>query len=204
MVRPRVLLILFQSTRPVRGGTYPVGESYNSAEISIHPPRAGRDLKQFLPSHAVEFQSTRPVRGGTVQRVAKIFEMVDFNPPAPCGAGPQSQMSLECRAGFQSTRPVRGGTCDADDLFEDCRISIHPPRAGRDPLFIHSRYSRTISIHPPRAGRDFEYTIPALTIDISIHPPRAGRDAMRVTRNIRGFDFNPPAPCGAGLPVRGR
>ena len=35
-------------------------------------------------------------------------------------------------------------------------ISIHPPRAGWDPLVFCVLCSRVISIHPPRAGWDAE------------------------------------------------
>ena len=43
-------------------------ETYEDARISIHPPRAGRDLidnVHFITE--ITFQSTRPVRGGTIQ-----------------------------------------------------------------------------------------------------------------------------------------
>ena len=84
------------------------------ADISIHPPRAGRDKKSCFA----------------------VPMTLYFNPPAPCGAGRLFSAFEKLDKIFQSTRPVRGGTCDADDLFEDCRISIHPPRAGRDLNFF--------------------------------------------------------------------
>ena len=101
---------LFQSTRPVRGGTtlYPCFS--HCAIISIHPPRAGRDVKLFPRDlTGQKFQSTRPVRGGTIADCIIANGLV-----------------------FQSTRPVRGGTAGVAfaRVFE--RISIHPPRAGRD------------------------------------------------------------------------
>ena len=79
--------------------------------ISIHPPRAGRDVPPAeLYSCPVTFQSTRPVRGGTA-RIDSTRSTIEisihppragrdesgpgwtttgfhFNPPAPCGAGP--------------------------------------------------------------------------------------------------------------------
>ena len=58
-------LRIFQSTRPMRGGT------------AISKP-------SFWNS--VAFQSTRPMRGGTSSgRI--LSPVVYFNPPAPCGAG---------------------------------------------------------------------------------------------------------------------
>ena len=84
-------------------------------------------------------------------------------------------------------------------LMQQPKISIHAPRAGRDPLahrghgnaqlFQSTRPVRgatafdreadrieTISIHAPRAGRDQHQGIGELIGKISIHAPRAGRD----------------------------
>ena len=78
----------FQSTRPVRGGTSVYAQYIWAIGISIHPPRAGRDVDAILSKgqsaisihppragrdgvpvgtggNVFEFQSTRPVRGGT-------------------------------------------------------------------------------------------------------------------------------------------
>ena len=55
-------------------------------------------------------------------------------------------------------------------------ISIHAPRAGRDPS-DHGRHEpRHISIHAPRAGRDSAFRPRLPYNNISIHAPRAGRD----------------------------
>ena len=146
---------LFQSTRPVRGGTKPVFSLFEMSAISIHPPRAGRDFF-IIPQHLsdmnfnppapcgagrrgdrayrttcgfqstrpvrggtntvklaetiITFQSTRPVRGGTPTAAFCYCRLSDFNPPAPCGAGPGDSRGGRRRCVFQSTRPVRGGT----------------------------------------------------------------------------------------------
>ena len=100
-----------------------------------------------------------------------------FNPPAPCGAGPQIQAAYEPINQFQSTRPVRGGTHDKRAYTQI--VNFNPPApcgAGHFPVFNYHN-SRLISIHPPRAGRD------------------QGRQQKRGADH----DFNPPAPCGAGL-----
>ena len=88
--------------------------------------------------------------------VGSILENIDFNPPAPCGAGPIQKLHKAAHAAFQSTRPVRGGTYS--DGVRTCikKISIHPPRAGRDVRGeVNGLLIDGISIHPPRAGRDF-------------------------------------------------
>ncbi len=102
--------VIFQSTRPVRGGTKALCNLGVCVNISIHPPRAGRDDRAFsYYDRPARFQSTRPVRGGTRAEVTR-------------------HMPLR----FQSTRPVRGGTAQPPSAFLCDAISIHPPRAGRD------------------------------------------------------------------------
>ena len=85
------LLPLFQSTRPVRGATistisnalgvaisihapragrdvFPIDQLKTCVPISIHAPRAGRDLCSLNIQLTITiFQSTRPVRGATPQ-----------------------------------------------------------------------------------------------------------------------------------------
>ena len=101
---------LFQSTHPVRGGTYQEINGVTLAGISIHPPRAGWDGKSW------------PYRARTW----------NFNPPTPCGVGrlaiaPDQGRGVE----FQSTHPVRGGTQTVARrhgrvVFQ----STHPVRGG--------------------------------------------------------------------------
>ena len=79
-------------------------------DISIHPPRAGRDVARSLPVPLAD----------------------DFNPPSPCGEGRAEAEKIKQSDAFQSTLPVRGGTRHivVPQVVE--AISIHPPRAGRD------------------------------------------------------------------------
>ena len=150
----------FQSTRPVRGGT---GQTVTVVECD-------------------GFQSTRPVRGGTGVGIGQITKRLDFNPPAPCGAG-------------------LGVTTSADMIRG---ISIHPPRAGRDQCNTIAAHRGAISIHPPRAGRDLPCgLLPELPQGISIHPPRAGRDRCGVhrTRTFGGFQSTRPVRGGTSVTV---
>ena len=88
------LLMVFQSTRPVRGATTIIPNQSAFIHISIHAPRAGRDCSRWLlVSISYLFQSTRPVRGAT-------------NHFPGCRV---------CCSVFQSTRPVRGATCIVSD-----------------------------------------------------------------------------------------
>ena len=62
----------FQSTRPVRGATHRRLYHEHVEHISIHAPRAGRDLGQNDRAlFSFKFQSTRPVRGAT----AKVYKI---------------------------------------------------------------------------------------------------------------------------------
>ena len=145
---------IFQSTRPLRGGTLEQ-QAYNRwYNISIHPPLAGRDrTTQSCARLLYRFKSTRPLRGGTVHL-------------AP-GAPPKK---------FQSTRPLRGGT-------------------------LKSRFSKPTtrfqSTRPLRGGTLYNGSITTYN-GISIHPPLAGRDILWSFSRQAFPHFNPPAPCGAG------
>ena len=60
----------FQSTLPVWGGTLDALRTQAEKGISIHPPRVGRDPRQWEDfKDLVEFQSTLPVWGGTTNSI---------------------------------------------------------------------------------------------------------------------------------------
>ena len=65
---------LFQSTRPVRGATRLISARTGGERISIHAPRAGRDLFRLRQFRRFRY----------------------FNPRAPCGARPRC--TLACSA----------------------------------------------------------------------------------------------------------
>ena len=192
---------LFQSTRPVRGATGIHGASVTVHVVSIHAPRAGRDLLcgccqgrhwRFNPrapcgarpwrsksiTVTLEFQSTRPVRGATTSSLPNPRTIRRFNPRAPCGARPPMERNSPHREVFQSTRPVRGATFVESD----------------------SDVRRFVSIHAPRAGRDAVIFAKIDSVLVSIHAPRAGRDSVAFCSFWAASCFNPRAPCGARPP----
>ena len=78
----------FQSTLPVWGGTGSSLEITSEIEISIHPPRVGRDTDfHRVLALCLGFQSTLPVWGGTRVGALTPHPGCDFNPPSPCGEG---------------------------------------------------------------------------------------------------------------------
>ena len=191
---------LFQSTRPVRGATDRSPYTQEGRCISIHAPRAGRDVL-YPESAPADWR-------------------ISIHAPR---AGRDGADTLRDHADKISIHAPRAGR-DNGFSGSDCRpnhISIHAPRAGRD--MLHGGFSTQcsyISIHAPRAGRDTAvYPRPCYRLDfnprapcgarpsqnsdfanvgeISIHAPRAGRDEF-VGRVLTLYvNFNPRAPCGA-------
>ena len=101
-------------------------------EISIHPPRGGRD----------------PAGRGCG------WSQCHFNPPSPWGEGPF--VGLVMSFGFYFNPPSPWGEGRFLDNLPDflMSISIHPPRGGRDDILAGVVHAALISIHPPRGGRD--------------------------------------------------
>ena len=78
--------------------------------ISIHAPRAGRDviiLRIRIEQSA--FQSTRPVRGATPQTMAGMSPAI-FQSTRPVRGATLLSVLVYLIIIFQSTRPVRGAT----------------------------------------------------------------------------------------------
>ena len=129
--------------------------------------------------------------------------IMDFNPPAPCGAGLVEFGPEIVNLLFQSTCPVRGRT--GDDMgggkgFND----FNPPApCGAGPYIIPRRLVNTfcISIHLPRAGQDTS-PISFFSSCMNFNPPApcGAGPSHRIHPAPQSY-FNPPAPCGAGPPV---
>ena len=73
----------FQSTLPMRGGTFRHRQASLNYFISIHPPHAGRDRRAKAKVSRVEgFQSTLPMRGGTVHHnIQGKRNAISIHPP---------------------------------------------------------------------------------------------------------------------------
>ena len=162
----------------MRGATRPGFPRYVRHQISIHAPRAGRDVFRFS------------------SEMGECY----FNPRAPCGARLEIHLTPAIAHRFQSTRPVRGAT-QRLPLCRGCAcISIHAPRAGRDHrgrellrYLPHFNPRAPCGARPDAGGRR-----PGRG-DISIHAPRAGRDDESHSNSSEVENFNPRAPCGARL-----
>jgi len=100
---------------------------------------------------------------------------------------------------FQSTRPARGATRGIVGLAVLGLVSIHAPRAGRDPDGCGATLpcGGFQSTRPAR-GATCILSVPVNQIRVSIHAPRAGRDRSFCTAPpSAGARFNPRAPRGA-------
>ena len=169
----------FQSTRPVRGATPTPARLSHARGVSIHAPRAGRDIylsRCFNPrapcgARLPVLQRRRREEGVSIHAPRAGRDAASstappgragFNPRAPCGARPPPPHACHTREGFQSTRPVRGATRPVRGATRAPRLSTGPitgfnPRApcgARRGGCVDVRYGRDVSIHAPRAGRD--------------------------------------------------
>ena len=102
---------MFQSTRPVRGATSSRSSTRNSEIVSIHAPRAGRDVTDRRSEAPQDYVSIHAPRAGRdFQKAIHLWTLFCFNPRAPCGARLSPSITSLETCMFQSTRPVRGAT----------------------------------------------------------------------------------------------
>ena len=102
--------------------------------ISIHVPREGHDT--FMPHpHSSQrlFQSTCPARGTTSHKRRDHAARLHFNPRAPRGARPGKAPLLPCQEQNFNPRAPRGARLIAAQRRNQAAlISIHVPREGHD------------------------------------------------------------------------
>ena len=153
-------------------------------EVSIHPPRVGRDgLPNSGKRLSSSFNPPSPCGEGQALHFQPVWLRCGFNPPSPCGEGLTVAVPLTKVEVFQSTLPVWGGTSPRGQQAPVVVVSIHPPRVGRDP----SVKSALMGI------LGFQSTLPVWG---GTPPPPP---------SLRQFpSFNPPSPCGEGLASRQR
>ena len=130
--------------------------------ISIHPPLAGRDAHCACPRSAANISIHPPLAGRDLKQQPSQSNQKNFNPPAPCGAGPPFL--------YHS--------------FTKIYISIHPPLAGRD-TYLRSIRKACCHFNPPApCGAGLAIRSPTwYPFRISIHPPLAGRDSDLAQKN---------------------
>ena len=165
--------------RPLRGGRHRGGGGgHVSAEISIHAPREGGDIRRdrHRPNRD-KFQSTPPARGATTKGVAdmacNLFQSTppargatlrpprragqrpDFNPRPPRGGRLKGITAGRHPLLFQSTPPARGAT---PSRFANCStiyaFQSTPPARGATPGPRSQSSLCRFQSTPPREGGD--------------------------------------------------
>ena len=140
----------FQSTLPVGGGTSFLSRGGRSPWDFNPPSPWGEGPSRIgLAWGSSIFQSTLPVGGGTVIIIPQAECGKSFQSTLPVGGGtlpepPERPTKNE----FQSTLPVGGGTRRSAGAGDGARISIHPPRGGRDDTSSEEAVTRR-DFNPP-------------------------------------------------------
>ena len=132
----------FQSTRPVRGATAEAPVRVHAAHISIHAPRAGRDLHTACTGGPGWYFNPRAPCGARLGGAGKeTLTNEHFNPRAPCGARLSAWIFQPARRYFNPRAPC-GARPEPRRRGAVCRpISIHAPRAGRDSKSIQNYFT---------------------------------------------------------------
>ena len=166
--------------------------------VSIHAPRAGRDVFQFLCRHQFACFNSRAPCGARLQAIEHLTPCTCFNSRAPCGARRPRAWFPSVSSCFNSRAPCGARReCGLRSLrlrsfnsrapcgarrprsppppTRSCSFNSRAPCGARRYL-SSSSFSWVVSIHAPRAGRDMLEKVMDESLVVSIHAPRAGRD----------------------------
>ena len=106
-----VALLLFQSTRPLRGATLLSPLSEDRLKISIHAPLAGRDTSFLYTYYIIKISIHAPLAGRDETPAPVETPVVVFQSTRPLrGATALVLTATAALPVFQSTRPLRGAT----------------------------------------------------------------------------------------------
>ena len=149
--------------------------------ISIHAPRAGRDFSAGYVRGRPSYFNPRAPCGARLLHLIASAKQSDFNPRAPCGARQSLQQTSGRLEAFQSTRPVRGATLSL--------LMRSPPCLNFNP-------------RAPCGARLVGRLRPPQGLSISIHAPRAGRDPAPVSSDLDNNQFQSTRPVRGATPSR--
>ena len=166
----------FQSTRPVRGATAVAAVCHLPEAISIHAPRAGRDL-DFNPA---------------------ATSLSNFNPRAPCGARRAALMLFLSISEFQSTRPVRGATAPAKRRPPSTSdFNPRAPCGARRGGDRRGHGQRNFNPRAPCGARPLRHPESVCAFGFQSTRPVRGATSYPQCWAVLHNHFNPRAPCGA-------
>ena len=146
---------MFQSTRPARGAT--CGEQPRTSARSCFNPRAPRGARRYAPFEVAAPWTVSihaPRAGRDVSRERTSLGAICFNPRAPRGARRMSDWSAATLMAFQSTRPARGATALKGHGKRPFWFQSTRPARGATNSKGQYSFQERVSIHAPRAGRD--------------------------------------------------
>ena len=188
----------FQSTHPVWGATFLLGNNPGLVAISIHAPRVGCDTicpssfnfadlisihaprvgcdPFFRPSRIMTslFQSTHPVWGATRTRQSCTQGRAYFNPRTPCGVRPSPPPAPPRRSNFNPRTPCGVRPGGRPRRRERGNFNPRTPCGVRRPN--HALFGRFWDFNP--------------------RTPCGVRHVGACHHPFHGPDFNPRTPCG--------
>ena len=193
-----MVLLLFQSTRPIRSATVYVQTMESTPSISIHAPHTERDCANLIEIiNTRAFQSTRPIRSATILCcLFRIFLSI-FQSTRPIRSATLLFLLLVAlQFPFQSTRPIRSATRRRYQPTVGGGISIHAPHTERDGCNPYcNTICNPISIHAPHTERDSPPAgVRPRYNNISIHAPHTERDRHTAHNNKRDTKFQSTRP----------
>jgi len=190
----RLVVMLFQSTRPRGARPGSLTLQVKQGDVSIHAPARGATKLESKDKGDERFQSTRPRGARRASRRLPIF-MWTFQSTRPRGARRASRRLPIFMWTFQSTRP-RGARPVRVVVVKPCLFGFNPrAREGRD-RFHPARPSPRSGFNPrAREGRDLLSRIgSALTISFQSTRPRGARH-RRLRRRRRRAKVSIHAPA---------
>ena len=192
-------VLLFQSTRPIRGATLHDNSCcFLAGYFNPRAPYGARQGIDRLGDPTSTFQSTRPIRGATADTWRQLHDLhISIHAPHT-GRDARHGLTAEITITFQSTRPIRGATPAAHASATN-RADFNPraPYGARRAFVAAHGDALEISIHAPHTGRDLaSLRSQALLCHFNPRAPYGARRPSRCRCLHRGY-FNPRAPYGA-------
>ena len=170
------VMMIFQSTHPLRDATIRVNDFVLAKDISIHAPLTGCDNYR----HGYRFCKS------------------NFNPRTPYGMRQKKEVNNECQLLYFNPRTPYGMRLHFSRPDEGpLAISIHAPLTGcdviQDTVLQIFRYFNPRTPYGMRPNFDDDDVV---FHKISIHAPLTGCDERLKGRFLIGADFNPRTPYG--------
>ena len=212
---------VFQSTRPVRGETAvqkiqntliinfnplaPCGARHLDGDaaskaptISIHSPRAGRDLEdtqKALAHSMISIHSPRAGRDVSRFAIKRWRQKISIHSPRAGRDTLSSPFSSTVNLIFQSTRPVRGETRVVRvSRLREKHFNPLAPCGARRYTARRGYVSGYFNPLAPCGARRLVSSCNAGHCAISIHSPRAGRDSHILRRKRMSSKFQSTRP----------